>query len=79
MAWGYLTECVCGHVANHHGETSCHVAGCPCRSFKARGDDVVPVEEHNRVIRKANRIIKKQRERIAELESVSPNPEESKP
>jgi hypothetical protein len=77
MTWGYLTECVCGHVANHHGKGGCHVARCPCRDFQAQGNDVIAVEDHNRQIRKANRIIKEQRERLAELEKLLAESEKS--
>jgi len=68
MAWSYLTPCRCGHVANHHGgpENGCHVAGCPCRSFNADADSV-PLERHNAVVGKANRIIREQRATIADL------------
>jgi hypothetical protein len=70
MAWSALTPCRCGHVANHHGgpENDCHIAGCPCRSFKADADSV-PLGQHNAVVAKANRIIRKQRETIAGLRS----------
>jgi hypothetical protein len=60
MAWGALTECACGHVANHHTiKFGCHVGGCPCRRFKAAGKDTISVERHNAIVAEANRRIKK--------------------
>lgn len=48
MSWDGLTECRCGHVANHHGaKFGCAVAGCPCRKFEVPPPATMTVREAN--------------------------------
>lgn len=57
VSLGYLSECACGHVANHHTRRhGCHVSGCPCRAFDAGH---VSLEKYRETVALANREIKR--------------------